>query len=133
MLVVGKLVVGKIMEDTKSLLMVVNDDVKASKMVLEELANDVRALADIVHPLLVEHVKVLRSSRMAAVAEVRDSIAALREVRTFFLESNYEKEMQRLERFVAVCREIQQLKSSGVFDAVCDSAIRMAVKEEGKP
>ena len=67
---------------------------------------------------------------MNLISEIRACLENLKEIRSFFLESNYEKEMERLERFVKICKEIQQLKQSGIFDDICDSAIRMAIREE---
>jgi len=119
------------MEDVEKLLKQTNDEVRESKKILEELANEVTALADVVQPALDRQIKALRSARMTTVSEIRESLAALREIRKFFIESDYEVEMQRLERFVNLCREIQRLKAEGVFDAVCDSALKLAVGNEG--
>lgn len=118
------------MEKTDQLLKDTNTEVLESKKILQDLANEIRALSDVVNPSLMEQIKNIRQARMTVVSEIRESLSALREIRAFFLESNYETEMQRLERFVRLCREIQALKSEGVFDAVCDTAIRMALKEE---
>jgi len=59
-------------------------------------------------------------------------LCELRDIRKFFLESDYKTEVERLERFVSLCREIKALKESGLFDAVCDTAIRMSVQEPVK-
>lgn len=120
---------GWMMEQTNELLKATNSEVQESKKILESLANDVRALADVIGPALLQQVKALRDSRMAVVREVHETLTAMRDIRSFFLESAYETEMQRLERFVTVCREIQALKENGVFDAVCDSALRLAVRQ----
>ena len=71
----------------------------------------------------------LRATRMATVNEINASLAAMREIRKFFLESDYETEMTRLERFVRVCRDLQDLKASGVLDAIADTSIKLAVQE----
>lgn len=123
------LTIGAIMEDTADLTKAALAEAKESKHVLEEIRNQVSALADIIHPALINHISEIRTARMAVVSELSQSLTMLRDVRKFFLESNYEQEMERLERFIAACKEIQRLKAEGVFDAVCDSAIRMAVKE----
>ncbi len=75
---------------------------------------------------LVDYIKDIRSQRMTIVGETRDCLSALRDVRKFFLDSDYETEVARLERLVKLCRDIQELKTSGVFDAVLDSALRIA-------
>jgi hypothetical protein len=117
------------METVTTLIDVANAEATKSKEILQGLANDVTALHDIIGPALINQIKELRSSRMAVVAEVRDSLAAMKEIRTFFLESTYEVEVARLERLVALCKEVKALKDSGVFDAVLDSALRLAVGE----
>lgn len=115
------------METNTTLLAAANEEAAKSKKILQELANDVTALHEIIAPKLLHQVQELRASRMAVVTEVKDSLTAMREVRKFFMESDYETEMARLERFVKVCREIKALKECGVFDAVCDSALKLAV------
>lgn len=120
------------MELTSELLRVVNEDVTESKQILQKLANECRAVADQIHPLMIEQIKELRSNRMATVREIQDTISAMKEIRTFFIEEGHEKEMARLREFVALCREIAELKNSGVLDCILDSIIRLALKEETK-
>lgn len=117
------------MEENALLLTALNKELTESKAILQNLANEIRAVQDIVGPALMAHAQQLRSARMTVVSELQTSLVALREVRKFFLESDYADEMDRLERFVRVCKEVQVLKQSGVFDAVVDSAIRLAVQE----
>ena len=105
-----------------------NKEMETAKRVLQELANEVTALADIVQPALEKQIASLRSARMATVNEIQ-SLTAMRDIRKFFLEADYAVEMERLERFVRLCRDLQELKASGVFDAVCDTALRLAIKE----
>lgn len=117
------------MEDVNNLIHAVNDEAAESKTILQNLKNDVSELSDIIQPQLYKMAHDLRASRMAVVTEIRDSLAAMREVRKFFLESDYVTEIDRLERFVRLCREFQALKAAGVLDAVLESAIRLAIKE----
>ena len=67
---------------------------------------------------------------MTVVNEIRESLSALRDIRKFFLDPEHEKEMVRLEQFVALCRELQALKQSGVLDAVSDTIIRLGLSEQ---
>lgn len=112
----------------KELLKQSNDELERSKKILQDLANEVTAMTDIVQPALEKQIGALRSARMSTVNEIRESLSSLREIRKFFIEDDYEVEMNRLERFVKLCRELQELKAAGVFDAVCDAALRLAVK-----
>lgn len=104
-----------------------NMQMEQSKRILQDLANEVSALADIVQPALEKQIGALRSARMTTVNEIKESLTALRDIRKFFLEDDYEAEMQRLERFVKVCRELQELKAAGVLDAVSDTVLKLAV------
>jgi hypothetical protein len=116
------------MEDTAQMLEATNRQLTEAKATMQGLVNELSAAADIIGPSLMKHVQDLRSARMTVVTEVRESLTALRDLRRFFLESDYETEMLRLERFIKLCREIQSLKAEGVFDAVVDSALKLAVK-----
>jgi hypothetical protein len=121
--------IGVYMEHISALLEIVNNEVEQSRSILQTLNNDVAVLHDTVGAALISQIRELRSSRMAIVSEVRDSLAAMKEIRAFFLESTYEVEVARLERLVNLCKEVKALKDSGVFDAVLDSALRLALGE----
>ena len=123
------LTMGAWMEQTKAMLEAANAEVEESRKVLDDLVERVRDLRKELDPELAGAIVQLREQRMAVVREVRDSLTALRDLRAFFLEDAYELEVTRLERFVRLCREIQALKAEGVFDAVVDSALRLAVRE----
>lgn len=103
--------------------------VSEAKELLKESVNEMSALSNALFPLMKSQIESIRSARMAIQAESRDTVRALEDVRKFFLDSDYETEMARLERFVRLCREFQQLKSDGVIDDVADISIRMALRE----
>jgi len=124
--------VGMVMTDSIELLEAANAEIEESKKILENLANKVTAVADEVNPRLLEQTKRLRESRMTAVSEIHQSLKALREIRQFFLESDYSREIERLKEFVAVCRDLKALKQDGTLEAVSTVAIRLALKEEAE-
>lgn len=126
------LIAGGRMEDELELLKAVNEEVETSKKILEDLVNQIRGLADIVLPATHEHIKKLRESRMSTVNEIHMSLSALKDLRQFFLDDNYDLEVERMERFVALCKEVQLIKESGLLDAVSDTMIRLSLKEESK-
>lgn len=119
--------VGSWMEQTADMLKAINIEVQQSKETLQSLANEVRAVHDIVGPQLLQQATALRTARMTVVSEIRESLAAMQDVRRFFLEPDHAVQVERLERFVRLCRDLQELKADGVFDAVCDSALRLAI------
>ena len=124
--------VGKTMEETAILLKAINAEVEESKKTLEDLNNKIHSLSEVVQPALVEHIKQLRANRMSCVNEIREFIGSLTEIRKFFLESDYEREVERLERFVSLCKELKALRDDGTLEAVSNTAIRLAIKEESK-
>ncbi len=104
--------------DAKSVLNATIADTREQYSQLIDAANGV-------NDSLVAHIQALRSSRMACTSEVQQSLTALKDVRKFFLESDYELEMNRLERFVTVCKELKALKDDGTLDVIADTSLRL--------
>jgi hypothetical protein len=67
----------------------------------------------------------VREQRIALSGETRLLMGALREVRQFFLEESYEKEISRLHEFVDLCERLKALKESGFIDAVADTILKL--------
>jgi hypothetical protein len=122
-------VLGRDMEETTQLLQDANNELAESKKILQDLVNECKALTDTVRPHLAKQISEVRTSRMTIVREVQQSLSALKDVRKFFLDSDYGEEMARLENFVGVCEQLRALKDDGTLDAVGDLAIRLALKE----
>lgn len=120
------------MEQTTEAIKLANEEAKESRTILEDLKNQIIAVNKAIFPELIEQVTKMREARMAVVGEMHQSLNMLQDVRKFFIDSSYEMEMERLERFVAVCREIKKLKDEGTLEAICDAAIRLAIKEESR-
>jgi hypothetical protein len=70
--------------------------------------------------------KDLRLQRMAMDSETRQLMAQLKEVRTFFLDSDYEKERARLKEFIELCERLKALKESGFLDTVADTMLNLS-------
>ena len=129
---VNPILLGVNMEEIDNLLRAVNAEVSESKKILETMTNDIKALSENIQPELAKMIKQIRDNRMAVVLELRQSLDLLNDVQDFFMDSKYESEMEKMERFVRICREIMELKKEGVFDDICDSAIRLALREARK-
>lgn len=71
----------------------------------------------------------IRQTKYATLAETSALVAPLKEVRQFFLGSDYEKQMVRLNDFVNLCERLQKLKDSGFLDSVADTMLRLAERE----
>ena len=72
-----------------------------------------------------EHVKNIRTTRYTVVTETSTMMNALKDVRQFFLGSDYKEEIGRLTEFVSLCERLQKLKTSGFLDAVADTIIKL--------
>lgn len=124
------LTIGVHMEDAKNMLHAVDDEVKESLKILEDLSNQCMTVAAVVGPRLQKQITDLRDHRMALVSELRQCLNMMQDVRKFFFEADYEKEMERLERFIKACKDMKQLREDGTLDAICDASIRLAVQEK---
>ncbi len=122
-------ITGGFMETIDEALKLIGEQVNESKSILQNLFNEVRAVHDQVEPELRKQITEIRNARMGIVSETQTMLTMLRDVRKFFLESDYEKEMGRLKQFIAVCKELEAMKKSGVLDAVSDTIIKLSIKE----
>ena len=73
-----------------------------------------------------DHLNAIRGKRIAMVSEATSITAALKEVRQFFIGSDYKLEMERLGEFVSLCERLQKLKDSGFLDQVADTMLNLA-------
>ncbi|MCP4201820.1 MAG: hypothetical protein GY769_07800 [bacterium] len=123
------IVVGWEMEQNEKMLEAVTKEATEAREFMERAYNQVRTLSEEVRPLLMEQAKEIRAARMTVTSELGQALQVLKDVRKFFLEKDYTTEMERLQRFVELCWEFQDLKQQGVLDAMCDAALRLAVAE----
>jgi hypothetical protein len=126
---VGK---GAKVEDATEIVQAATQQLQAAKKELTDTANQIERLSNVVLPMLAEKVTQLRSARMGLVSEVNASLGALRDIRQFFIESDYEKEVKRLEQFLGLCDRLKQLRQDGTLDVVSDVVIRLATQEVSK-
>ena len=119
---------GRAMEESTELLRTATDELRTARREMRNMTSEIREMCTQANNDLTSKIAEFRSTRMSLVNECRDSLGVLRDVRKFFLESDYETEMNRLDRLVRVCREIKELKELGVFDAIVDSAIKMGIR-----
>jgi hypothetical protein len=67
----------------------------------------------------------VREQRIALGSETRLLLAALRDVRTFFLEADYAKQIDRLREFIDLCERLKALKDAGTLDAIADTILKL--------
>lgn len=124
------LIVGNKLDQTVALTSAVTNELRQARLEMKAIQAETTEIAEVILPAMMEYVSKLRSARMAVTSEMAQSLAALKDVRKFFLEEDHAAEVARLERFVSLCQAMIDLKKNGVLDAVCDSALRLAVNEK---
>jgi hypothetical protein len=66
---------------------------------------------------------------MAVTGEARETLKALGDVRSFLADPAHAAELQRMREVIELCKKLKDIKQDGSLDAVCDSALRLAVNE----
>jgi len=122
------ILLGGRMENTKEELKMVSDEVKKSKQELEKLYNELIVLDNEVTPILLNQIKTVRETRMTVEREIKSMLTTLKEIRTFFLENEYEKEVKRLYEFIGICKDLKKLQEDGTLDAISETIIKLALK-----
>jgi len=102
-------------------------EVGDAKKEVEEMYNQISVVSQQIKPKIKEQIQEIRSARMAAVSEIQATMAALKDIRKFFLESDYKEEIQRLREFTRLCEELKRLKEDGTLDALCDVTIKLGI------
>jgi hypothetical protein len=100
------------------------DNRAAIKTVEEDLSADIQSFSE----TCAIYLKDIRSLKFASVKEIHELMAALTEVRKFFLGRNHEEETKRLTEFVGLCERLQALRDSGFLDKVADVMLKLEVK-----
>jgi len=72
-----------------------------------------------------KHIQTIRSTRFTVVSETNTMMNALKDVRQFFMGTDYKEQIDRLRGFVELCERLQKLKESGFLDAVADTMIKL--------
>lgn len=117
--------------DTEAFKQITKEMLEA-KEVMQDSANDLCSLQDFINPKLTQVVKKVRDTRMTVTTELNKALKSMGDVRKFFLESDYREEMKRLKEFVELGERMRELILDGTMDAVVDTAIKLAVQEEGE-
>lgn len=125
------IMLGVRMEKTSALLNKVNEEVKESSQILNDLWNETTATYELLEPELLKMIKRIRDTRMTVTMELNQSLVIMRDVRKFFLESEYDKEIKNLERFVVIGERMKALMQDGTADAITDIMLKLADVEGG--
>jgi len=72
------------------------------------------------------NIEKMRSWRMTMDREKELALHSLKEIRTFFLGADHDKEMQRLSEFVRTCERLETLAANGTLEKVADVMLKLA-------
>jgi|SRR5208283_1463612 len=103
------------------------DELKKARAELEITVNSIKKLGDAIKPLIDIEVGRIRAARMTIANETSLAIVALKDVRKFFLDDDYQKEVQRLREFIDLCERLDEIRQSGLVDAVSDAIIKLSI------
>jgi len=127
--------VGLCMEEVQRLIQAVNMELDNSSKTLITVLNEVKSLSALLQPALMDIVTSVRQNRMALVSELNEmlkSMRDMRDIRKFFLEEEYEKEMERLRIFVDLCKDLKAQLQDGTIEAISDTMLKLAEGKGGK-
>jgi hypothetical protein len=66
-----------------------------------------------------------REQRIALGSETRLLMSSLKEVRQFFLEKDYQEQINRLHDFIDLCERLKALKEDGFLDSIADTILKL--------
>jgi hypothetical protein len=100
---------------------------KDARGVIDELMQGLGSDMDKFDVTTKAHIESIRLTRFAMVTEVAHMIAPLKDIRQFFLASDYKEQIERLREFVDLCERLEKLKKNGTLDRIADTMLSLAI------
>ena len=123
---------GVIMENVKSAIEEIHEDIEKSIDVLQQSYNELLKTHGLIAPQIIKMSKELREKRLALTTEIKSSISLMRDIRKFFLEKDHKIEIERIEEFLNVCERVKALIEDGTMDTITETILRLeGVKNSG--
>ena len=94
-----------------------HEELDAAREVVRTLANELADVIDVVEPILADHTKRIRQARITALDEMRQVTVHLKDMREVLLAPQTDRMLAQAERFLAVCRELEEFRAVGFLDA----------------
>jgi len=96
-------------------------ELDAARDVVRTLANDLADVADVIEPVLADHIKRIRQARMTSLDELRQISAGIRELSELVNKPETMRMIDVAERFLRACRELEEFRAAGFLDAFIQS------------
>lgn len=93
-------------------------ELEAARVVVRELSNELADVIEVIEPALATHTARLRQARMASLEEMRLITAGLKELRMALVANETDVALKRAERFVVVCRDLDEFRRTGLLQAL---------------
>jgi negative regulator of replication initiation len=93
------------------------EDFAKARLSINELANELANVADVIEPVLSDQVKRIREARMASTAEIGRIADAVRDLRTLLVSKEADQMVTRAERLLAVLKELEEFRACGSLEA----------------
>ncbi len=97
-----------------------------ARKVIDELLDGISNDMDKFRANTKTYLEDIRQTRFAVVTETAQMTRELKDVRQFFLGSDYAEQIKRLREFVDLCERLSELKKSGFLDSVADTMLRLS-------
>jgi hypothetical protein len=92
---------------------------------IDYLSSQIREPWDSYQAFIKKALEEVRGQRIALGSETRNLLIALKDVRAFFLDKDYETEVRRLHEFIDLCERLKALKDAGFLDTIADTLIKL--------
>jgi hypothetical protein len=108
---------GAKMETTKEMITAVSDELRRAKQEMQDLANEVTTVGELVSVKLAKQLDNIRNKRGAVTRELQDVLIPLKALRTFFDEGG-DQDVNRLEKLNALCSQLEGFHRSGALSGL---------------
>jgi hypothetical protein len=92
---------------------------------IDYLSNQIKEPWESYQAFIKKALEEVRGQRIALGSETRNLLIALKDVRAFFLDKDYETEVRRLHEFIDLCERLKALKDAGFLDTIADTLIKL--------
>lgn len=100
--------------------------------VVRNLANDLAEVADVIEPILTEQSQRIRRARMQVIDECRQTAVALKEFRDILQSNAMLSAIERAERLISACKELEEFRACGFLDAFLEAFAGVGNRSVGK-
>lgn len=102
-------------------------ELEQARVVVRDLANELGDVIEVIEPALAEHIARLRQARMSSLDEIRQITNAIKSMKDVLLSPQTDQMLTRAERFLRVCRDLEEFRGVGFLDAFVELFVKHGV------